>query len=214
MVDLQIPSRSSPPRPTSPRRSRWPVAAIVLVIVVGLVGIAVLVTRGDESSPASDPVATVPSAPSTLPVSPSVVDPQAATKAAILDAYRQSLEAFVAVGTDPNGQPNDPRLAEHTIGNALVASQVTIIRLRKAGHVLQGGVESHPTVVELTAETAVVEDCAFDRVATANATTGEIVEPARPAGQTNMARATYRLIGGVWMQNGFKDLKQECVPVA
>jgi len=214
MVDLQIPSRSSPPRPTSPRRSRWPLAAIVLVIVVGLVGIGVLVTRGDESSPASDPVAAVPSAPSTPPVPPPVVDPQAATRAAILEGYRQSFEAFVAVGSDPNGQPTDPRLAERKIGNALLASQITITRLRNAGQVLRGSFENHPVVVELTTDTAVVEDCGFDQVATVEASTGEVIEPARPPGQATLARATYRLIDGVWMQNGFRDLKQECVPAA
>ncbi len=212
MVDVQIPSRSSPPRPPSPHRGRWPLATIVLVIVVGLVGIAVLVTREDESSPASDPVATEPSAPPTLPVSPSVVDPQAATKVAILDAYRQSLEAAIAVGSDPNGQPTDPRLQERKIGNALLALQVSITRLRNAGHVLRGDVESHPTVVELTGDTAVVEDCGVDQVAVINASTGEVVQPALDPPKNTLARATYRLIDGVWMQNGFKDLRQECVP--
>lgn len=135
-----------------------------------------------------------------------------AIKAAILDAYRQSFNAVIAVGSDPNGKPSDPRLEEHTVGNALLASQVSIDRLRKAGHVLQGSIELHPVVVELTADTAVVEACDIDRVGVVNATTGEVVTPvdAQPTG--GLARATYKLLNGAWMQNGFKDLKQPCVP--
>ena len=212
MVDVQSPPM--PPGPTprpGQRRSRPLVAALVLVIVGGLVAIGLLVAVEDDGASTGGPLGTgtVP-----RPTTPSTVDPQAATKAAILDAYRKSTEAFVAVASDPNGKPTDPRLEEHKIGNALLASQVTIDRLRKAGHVYRGTIELHPDVVELTAETAVVQDCGVDRVGVFDATTGEVVTPAADPPMPSLARATYKLINGVWMQNGFKDLKQQCVPPA
>lgn len=212
MVDLvQTPPRAPGMPPDRPRRSRGPVIALLVLIIGALVAIGVLLAAGDDE-PSSGPVSTGTSAPAVTGIT--TVDPQAAVKAAILDAYRQSTDAFVAVASDPNGKPTDPRLEEHKIGNALLASQVTIDRLRKAGHVFRGTIEVHPVVSELTAETAVVQDCGLDRVGVFSAATGEVVTPVDNPPMPSLARATYKLINGVWMQNGFKDLKQQCAPPA
>lgn len=210
MVDVQSPP--VPPGPTprpGQRRSRSMVAGLVLVIVGGLVAIGVLLSVEDDGPSTGGPLGTgtVP-----VPTSPSTVDPQAATKAAILDAYRSSHDAVLAVASDPNGQPTDPRLEEHKIGNALLAAQASIDRLRKAGHVVQGTMEVHPVVVEVAADTAVVEDCGIDRLSILNAATGEVVTAPAADSKGMRARATYKLIDGRWMQNSFRDLKQECVP--
>lgn len=216
MVDLQSPPRPPPVLPGRSRRGRprpRPVTVVLLVVIVaGLVAIGVLLARGDDEPTSTQPLGTT--ATSIPATSPTTTDPQVAIKAAILDAYRKSTEAFVAVASDPNGKPSDPRLEEHTIGNALLASQVTIDRLRRAGHVYQGTIELHPVVVELTADTAVVEGCDIDRVGVVVAATGEVVTPmdAEPSG--GLARATYKLLDGVWMENSFKDLKQPCVPAS
>lgn len=212
MVNVQSPPKLPPPTglPPRPRYSRKLVAALVLVIVGALVGIGVLLSVDDNSSSTSAPLPTSEPGIGT----PSTADPDADTKAAIIAAYRQSFDAFIAVASDPNGQPTDPRLEEHTVGNALLASQASIDRLRKAGHVYRGTIELHPVVVELTTDTAVVEDCNIDRLSVVHAVTGEVITRGDPEPNGSLARATYRLVGGVWMQDGFKDLKQPCVPAA
>ncbi len=194
----------------SPRRSRTTIVLVVLV-VLALAAAAVVVfnlTRGDSTAatkvtgnPAPAPAAAAPT---------TVFDPQAATKAAILDAYRQSVAGFVAVASDPAGTPEDPRLSQHKIGNALLGSQVTVARLRKAGQVDRGTVEVHPMVTELTADTATVADCSADMAYVVDAASGRIVTPAGPAGVGSATTATFRLINGVWMQDTFKDEKRSC----
>jgi len=212
MVDV-VQGPPQPPGPPAPRRSwarrpRGLTVALVAVVVAGLAAIGVLVAISDDEPTSTAPLATGTSAPALT--TPSTIDPQAAVRAEILAAYRQAFDAFVAVASDPNGQPTDARLEERKIGNALLASQVSIDRLRKAGNIYRGGIELHPVVVELTADTAVVEDCGIDHVEVVNATTGEVVTPADP--EPAKARATYQLINGVWMQNGFKQLDLPCVP--
>lgn len=213
MVDLiQTPPRALSAPPPRPRRRRGPVIALLVLIVGALVVIGVLITVQDDGLSSSGPLSTGTSGPAVT--DPTTVDPQAVVKAAILDAYRQSTDAFVAVASDPNGKPTDPRLEEHKVGNALLASQVTIDRLRKAGNVYRGSLESHPVVLELSADTAVVEDCGVDRVGVFNAASGAVVTPVDDSPKGGLARATYKLINGVWMQDTFKDLKQPCVPPA
>ena len=210
MVDVRTPPR--PPGAAPPRRSRWHWSTIPLLVAItaGLATLAYLFAIADDEPSSNGPLTTATTAPGAT--TPTTFDPQAATKAAILDAYRQSYDAVIAVGSDPNGQPTDARLEQHAIGNALLASQASIDRLRKAGHVLQGTIELHPEVVELTADSAVVEDCSVDRLSIVNGATGEVVTPADPSPEGGRARATYRLLNGVWMQNSFRDLKQPCVP--
>lgn len=209
MVNVQSPPKLPPPTglPPRPRYSRKLVAALVLIIVVALVAIGVLLSVDDNGSSNSSP-------PSSVPVlsTPPTVDPEAATKAAILEAHRLATEAFVAVGSDPNGKPDDPRLEEHKVGAALLAAQASIDRLRRAGQAFRGDVEVHPTVVELGPETATVEDCALDRVSTVDLDTGEVVEPA--VTEASSARVTFKLINGTWKQNTFTDLKRACTPSA
>ncbi|MGI8778093.1 MAG: hypothetical protein ACR2LJ_12115 [Acidimicrobiales bacterium] len=193
----------------SPRRSRTTIVLVVLV-VLALAAAAVVVfnlTRGDGIEATKATGSPAPPTPTTM------FDPQAATKAAIQDAYRQSFDAFVAIASDPAGSPDDPRLSQHTIGNALAASQLTILKLRRAGQVYVGRVEVHPSVVELTADTATVVDCGIGDVAVVEVATERVVTPAGPPVGA-AATATYRLINGVWMQNTYKDEKRTCAPAA
>lgn len=210
MVDVRNPPR--PPGAAPPRRSRWHWSTIPLLVAIsaGLAALAYLFATADDEPSSSGPLPTATTAPQ--PTTPTTVDPLAATEAAVLDAYRQSHDAVIAVASDPNGLPTDPRLEQHKIGNALLAAQVSIDRLRKAGHVVQGTMEAHPVVVDASGEEAVVEDCGIDRLSVVEVSTGKVVTPADPAPKGVLARATYKRINGVWMQNSFKDLKQECVP--
>lgn len=139
------------------------------------------------------------------------LDPEEATKAEIIDAYRQSRAAFVAVASDPNAQRDDPRLAQYKKGTALTAAQLSIRKWRADGHVLDvTQLELNPRVVELGPDTAVVEDCTIDVSALADQDTGEVVIPAEPP-EPDLVTATYELSEGVWMQNGFKDPEDPCV---
>lgn len=140
------------------------------------------------------------------------LDPEEATKAEIVEAYRQSFEALVALASDPNGQPDDPRLAERKRETALAAAQLSIDKLRADGDVLKvTRLEMNPRVVELGPDTAVVEDCGIDVSALVDQETGEVVEPAGPPkAELNIAR--YELFEGVWMQSSFKSAMGSCVP--
>ena len=207
------PTTTLPGQP--PRRSRATALFVVLAVLALAAGAVVVVnlTRGSDAESGRKGPDNALGSPS-APASTVATDPQAATKAAILDAYRQAFDAFLAVASDPAGSPEDPRLSQHKIGNALLGAQVTITRLRKDGHVYRGGVEVHPTVVELTADTAVVADCGIDTVSVVDARTGQVVTPPGPPDVGSAGTATYRLINGVWMQNTFKDEKRSCVPPA
>ncbi|HEV2809441.1 MAG TPA: hypothetical protein VGV93_03465 [Acidimicrobiales bacterium] len=209
MVDLRTaPPPQPPPRPPSPyRRSRGRFIGLLVLAAVGVAAIVFLVVNAGDEAPPSEFV-TRPT-PTTAP--PTTVDPEAATKAEIEAAYRQSFEVFVAVASDPNGQADDPRLKEYKVGNALLAAQVSIQRLRNAGHVFHGHIEVNPTVVELGPDSAVVQDCGVDLLSVVDHQTGEVVIPPGPP-EGNLATATYRLVDGVWMQNGFTDEKRPCVP--
>lgn len=204
------PPDSPAPAPPPYRRSRGPFFALVLLLVVGVAAVVFLVVAGGEETP-DDAPATDASAPSTAEPS-ATLDPEASAKADIAATHRQAWEAFVAVASDPNGQIDDPRLAQYKNGSALAAAQLAIRRLRSDGQVLQ--VTQHklnPEVVELTAVSAVVEDCGIDVSGLVDADTGEVVVPAGPP-EPSLVVATYELVDGVWMQNSFTDTKQSCVP--
>lgn len=199
--DLSVRTPAPPvERPVAARRA-WPAGVwvgIVLVVLIAVVAIGLLLRSGKDATPPN------PMPPSTT------ADPQAAVKAAVLDAYRQSFDAFVAVASDPAGKPDDPRLEQHKVGNALLAAQATILRLRRDGHVYRGSVEVHPTIVELGLDTATVQDCGIDRTSTIDLRTGQVVSP--PGTEGSAATATFRLIEGIWKQNEFKDERRRCVP--
>ena len=179
-------------------------------MVIGLAAVGVIVFNALDG-PAKVELGTESGVP-TAPALSTPVDPEAATKADIIAAHHQSWDAFLSVAGDPTGQPEDDRLGKRTVGNALLASQLSIRKLRAEGHVLDvQRMELHPEVVELGPDTAVVEDCSIDVSGVVDADTGEMVTPPGPA-QATLNIATYRLVDGVWMQNTFTDGKQACLP--
>jgi hypothetical protein len=199
-----------PPPPARPyRRSRGPFIALMVLLAVGVAAAVFLVFAGNNDAPPE--AATGPSTPSTAPPA-TTVDPEAATKAEIETAYREAFNAFVAVGSDLNGQPNDPRLAEGTKGAALAAAQLSIRKWRADGHVLKvHQLDMNPRVVELGPNTAVVEDCGIDVSALLDGRTGEVVEPAGPP-EAELNVATFELVNGVWMQDTFANAQGPCEP--
>jgi hypothetical protein len=108
--------------------------ALVVLGVIGLAAIGFLVVNLGDDPPPSE-LSTPSAPPSTGPTT--TVDPQVATKSEIVDAYRQSYEAFVAVGSDTTGQFDDPSLSRRMKGTALAAAQLSIRKWRADGHVLQ-----------------------------------------------------------------------------
>jgi hypothetical protein len=183
---------------------------VVILAVLSLAALTVVVVNLTSGSGGGTQAAKLSPAPSVPTAPTTAVDPQAATKSAILDAYRQSYDAVVAVASDPAGSPDDPRLSQHKIGSALLGAQVGIAQLRKAGHVGRGTVEVHPVVIELTADSAVVTDCALDGAYEVDVRTGVVVTPPGPPDVGSASTATFRLINGVWMENTFKDEKRSC----
>lgn len=139
------------------------------------------------------------------------LDPEEATKAEIVEAYRQSWDAFIAVGSDPNGQLDDPRLTQYKRGTALAASQLVIRKWRADGHVLESiRLELNPEVLELGPDTAVLEDCLIDVSGLVDEDTGQVIEPPGPP-ELAMATVTYELFNGEWMQSSFTDEERPCV---
>jgi hypothetical protein len=182
------------------------VVAVGLVIVV--IGLALfLLTRDDSKSELATKTLTTAAAPTTA-----VPDLEAVAKAEVLDAYRRKVDAFVAVASDPAGLPEDPRMTEHSTGNAHFAETASIFRMRKDGEVFTGAVESHPTVAEMGVGTATVSDCGIDRTATIDIKTGKVLSP--PGTEGRLATAKLRRESGVWKVYEFKDEKRSCVPPA
>jgi hypothetical protein len=207
MADLRTPLRAS--RPPSPyRRSRGPFIALMVLLAVGVGAVVFLVTTAGEDT---QPELSTGPAPTSTVGSTTTVDPEAAIKAEIITAYRQSWDAFIAVGSDPNGRADDPRLSERKKGTALAASQLVIRKWRADGHVLESSrLELNPTVVELGPDTAVVEDCLIDVSGLVDQDSGEVIEAPGPP-ELAMATVNYELVNGVWMQNSFTDEGRPCV---
>ncbi len=195
-----------------PRRSRSTlVAAGFFALAVVLAVVAVLATR-DKGGPVATRTTsdTPPASVATSPTLPP--DPQAATKAAVIAAYTQSYQAFIAVGKDASPNPNDPRLGEHTTGTALIAKQQALTDNKSKGLLFTGDAVLHPSVIQLGPETATVVDCAYDRTALISGRTGSTLIGEGSGGTADTA--TLVLEGGVWKVNHFKDEKTSCVPPA
>lgn len=207
--------RTSTPAPImpgeAPRRSRTGLVLVVVlaVLVAGVAAVAAFTRGGDGAvSTETTPQITAPAASApTLPP-----DPQAATKAAVIDAYRQSMDEYVTVGKDLNAKATDPRLAQHKTGTALTATQQALAARKSRGEVFRGTLTVHPTITDLQATKAILVDCNVDRLEVVEASTGRVVIPAGTEGYA--ATVEMVLDGGTWKVNNFKDEKRTCVPPA
>jgi len=195
-----------------PRRTRTTLLAVL--IVAALVAIAVMVVvnvTGDGSGPVTTQAGDTP--PGSVATSPTLpADPQAATKAAVIAAYTQSYQAFIAVGKEASPDINDPRLSQHTTGTALIAKQRALADSKSKGLVFTGNAVLHPTVIQLGPDTATVVNCALDRTALVHGRTGSTIIGEGSGGTADTA--TLILESGVWKVNHFKDEKTSCVPPA
>ena len=151
----------APIRPGDPPRlSRVTVLVIVLGLLAAVAGVVVVVNLTRDSGAVS--TAPTPTVTPSLPP-----DPQAATKAAVIDAYTQSFKALIVVGGQSSASPDDPRLSDHTSGPALMAKQRAITDNKARGVVIVGDAELHPTIIDLTVDSATVLECALDRTCAA-----------------------------------------------
>ena len=200
--------------PGEPPRRSWStlVALVVTVVVVAAAGIVLLNANRDSGSPATTRTTgeTTPASVASPTLPP---DPQAATKAAVLAAYTQSFKAIILVGRQTPANPADPRLSEHTSGPALIAKQRAVADFNAKGLIIVGDAELHPTVIDLTAESATVIECALDRTAEVESRTGKTIVDAGP-NEGIASTSKMRLEGGVWKVTDFKNEKRSCVPPA
>ncbi len=195
-----------------PRRSRRTLVVMVLAVAV-IAASAVVVLRATRDHGTSVATRTTDQPSASVATSPRLpADPQAATKAAVIAAYTQSYQAFIAVGKEASPDPNDPRLSEHTTGTALLAEQQALVANKSKGQVMVGDAVLHPTVIQLDSGTATVTDCAYDRTALINGRTGSTITDGGSGGTADTA--TLVLENGVWKENHFKDEKTSCVPPA
>lgn len=207
-----------PPGPTPPERThrgRWPVILILgaLVAAVVLVGGAIAWSSRDTAETKGPPIGSQSSALRPAPpTTPTTADPQAATKAEVIAAYRASWDEQLAVGRDPNATADDDRLRAHRTGNALATLQLSLVKHKARNEIYVGNVTVHPTVVDLGSDTATIRDCLDDATGTAIAATGEIVEP--PTRVVTTLTVTMKLVGPVWKQSNYQDEKVSCTPAA
>lgn len=197
-----------------PRRPRSTlVALVVAVVVVAAAAVVLLNANRDSGSPSATRTMgeTTPASVATSPTLPA--DPQAATKAAVIAAHTQSFKSFIEVGRRTPANPDDPRLSEHTSGSALIAARRAIVDNNAKGLVYVGDAELHPTVTDLTADSATVIECAMDRTALVQAKTGTTVVDAGP-NEGAASTSKLRLEAGVWKVTDFKNEKRSCVPPA
>ena len=206
------PGRSSP-SPGGEGRGPWPVILLLaaLVTAISLVAGAIVFTRGDaaEEVPLGEPVTSAGTAPA---AAPTTLDPQAATKAEVIAAYRAAFDDQLAVGRDPKATADDDRLRAHHTGDALATIQLSLVKFKSADKVYIGDLKLSPKVVELSGDTATVQDCLDDATGAADANTGEVVEPATRVVTTVTAKM--KKVGEVWKMANYRDEKTPCVPAA
>lgn len=207
-----------PPGPTPPERThrgRWPVILILgaLVAAVVLVGGAIAWSSRNTAETKGPPIGTegMPKLPAPITTA-TTVDPQAATKAEVLSAYRAAWDETLAVGRDAKATADDNRLRAHMTGNSLAVLQLALVKFKAHNEVYVGDVTLHPSVMELSSDTATIRDCLEDATGGVDATTGEIVEPATRVVTT--LTVTMKLVGGVWKQSEYRDEKVPCTPAA
>jgi hypothetical protein len=196
-----------------PRRSRRTLVAVVLAVaVIAVAALVALTSTRDRGAPVATRTTDQP--PGSVGTSPTLPpDPQAAIKAEVIAAYSQSFKALIVVGRQPSASPDDPRLSEHTSGPALIAKQRAIRDNNAKGLVYVGDAELHPTVVDLTADSATVIECALDRTALIQVSTQKTVIDAGP-NEGIASTSKMKLEGGVWRVTDFKNENRPCVPPA
>lgn len=207
--------RTSTPAPImpgdAPRRSRTGVVLVVVLalLVAGVAAVVALSRGGDDAvSTETGPQVTTPAASApTLPP-----DPQAATKAAVVEAYQLALDEYLAVGKDLSAKATDPRLAQHRTGTALLAIQQSLAARKSRGEVFRGTVTVHATITDLQSTKVTLVDCQVDRIEVVEASSGRVITPAG----TEAYAATVEMVleGGTWKINHLKDEKRTCVPPA
>lgn len=190
-------------------RSRLLLAVIAVVVVATGLVVATNQLGGDDG----DVATTATHEPSAAPSVTSPFDPQAATKAAVIEAYKRSYEGLLAVGRSTSPDPNDPRLTQYSTGPALIAKQRVLAAHKAKGQVYVGEVELHPTVIDLTADAATVVDCSVDRTALIDGRTGSTIVDAGKSGGL-AATAKLKLEGNVWKVTDFTAENRACVPPA
>lgn len=192
-------------------RGLWPIVLVLgaLAAAIALVAGAIVFTSGDpgkEQVPLGGPATSVVTAPATAPTA---ADPQAATKAEVIAAYRAAWDDQLAVGRDPKATADDDRLRAHLTGTSLAAVQLAMVKMKSANQIYDGEVKLlNPKVTELTPTTASIIDCVEDATGTVDATTGARVEPATRVVQR--ATVTMKKIGDVWKQSNFTSVDASC----
>jgi hypothetical protein len=126
------------------------VAVVAAALTAGCDGGGKAGSRQASTSPAS-------TAGSLSPSTTAIAGPVAATKQAVLRAYRAFWDDVVTTARTADWQ--SPRLAAHATGQALQQARAHHRALKEFGLVTLGTIKMNPQVVTVEAATASVRDC-------------------------------------------------------
>jgi hypothetical protein len=164
----------------------------------GIKPIGVDSTRPTSSTPSSSTTA----APSTTKVDPSA--------AAIVVAYRQAEDVYLAVAGHYPIVPLDPRLPQVMTGVELSTVRKNLTLAALAGEYASGPLDLAPVVTAVNGTVAMITDCSFDHSRIINGRTQQTVT----TGDTKRAlqKVTMMLESGTWKIGDVQTVGSGCVP--
>jgi hypothetical protein len=141
--------------------------------------------------------------------STSTTDPTVAERQAVLDTYRASWAAGLAIAADSNGNPNDPALAQSTADPLLTVLRANLAGLRRNHLTEVGPYTLNPVIVNLTTSSAAIEDCLHDQTDQVNVLTGVHTPPIYP---NVLYEATVTLTAAGWRVTDRYQKANTCAP--
>ena len=169
-----------------------------LVVAACLVGVAVLAASCGGSPSASGHHADHPS-----------TTKAASQTAAVLAAYRAEWKAFEQAAATANAA--DPALVATMVNPLLDQVRRNLVSDHYSGIVGRGTFTLHPKVIDMTAATATVVDCAYSTAELVYAATGKPVPPVTPP-EHDGVRATLMLVGPTWKVSKQSVTDGSCPP--
>jgi hypothetical protein len=133
-------------------------------------------------------------------------DPRERLEADVVAAYEASWTDFIKAGDPPS--PDAEFLTEHLAGDALDVTRNLLRQYDAEGVVLRGTFDVDAVVTEVSADRAVIEDCALDQLEVVVADSGRVAEGHDDERDGFVAELIVE--GGLWKVISLIDDDQVC----